>query len=149
MAYHLGSTLETASRFLAGNMEADLIPTAFSSFLLSTFLLSLLFSLPVAAPSLDSIPTHLPASEALCAVDTAAGDALVSVPPTVPAIPCFQGVPSVSSGFWELPPANELSPLSSDMLVDLSYLSASLSSDFSPLRSPPPGGSTPSLYTSL
>ena len=34
----------TASRFLAGNIEAELIPTAFSSLLLSTFLLSLLFS---------------------------------------------------------------------------------------------------------
>ena len=44
MAYHSGSTLETASRFLAGNIEAELIPTAFSSLLLSMFLLSLLFS---------------------------------------------------------------------------------------------------------
>ena len=45
MAYHSGSTLETASRFLAGNIEAELIPTAFSSLLLSLFLLSLLFPL--------------------------------------------------------------------------------------------------------
>ena len=44
MAYRSGSTLETASCFLAGNIEAELIPTAFSSLLLSTFLLLLLFS---------------------------------------------------------------------------------------------------------
>ena len=45
MAYHLGSTLGTASCFIAGNKEAELILTAFfSSPLLSSFLLSLLFS---------------------------------------------------------------------------------------------------------
>ena len=39
-----GSTLETASHLLAGNIEAELIPSAFSSLLRSLFLLSLLFS---------------------------------------------------------------------------------------------------------
>ena len=35
LAYHLGSTLETASHFLMGNIEAELIPTTFSSLLCS------------------------------------------------------------------------------------------------------------------
>ena len=40
----IGSTLVTASNFLAGNKEAELIPPLFLHFTFSIFLLSLLFS---------------------------------------------------------------------------------------------------------
>ena len=106
-------------------------------------------SLGVADPSLDSIPKginrspfHLPASQTLCAVGSAAGDALVSVHSTVSTVPCCHGFASVSPGFWERPPPTAPSPRSSDRLVDLSYSSDSLSSGYSPHRS------GPSLHTS-
>ena len=44
VVYPLGSTQVTVSRLIAGNREAELKPTTFSSLLLFRFFLSLLFS---------------------------------------------------------------------------------------------------------
>ena len=107
-----------------------------------------------AADSLDSAPKGIhrssppPASQALDAVGPAVGDASVSAPSVVPTVPCSQGAPSDPPGFWERPPPTAPSPQSSDMLVDHSYSSDSLSSGYSLLGSPPPGGSAPSLHPS-
>ena len=106
---------------------------------------SLLDSISV---DIDSSLSHLFSSHALVPVGLAVGDFSVSGPPAVPTIPCSQEVSSVSPGFWEQPPPTAPSPMSSAMLIDHSYSSDSLLSDFSPLCSPPPGESTHFLHTS-